>query len=184
MIARNPNLRSDAVRDIIKRSCDRIDTAGGQYDANGRSPFYGFGRVNAKRAVELAMPVQPTTVAIRTAVKDVAIKDLQTSTLDLPIADTGSLKSIKVSVDIEHTYRGDLVVSLRSPAATGVAPVVLHNREGGAADNLKKTYDEVNAPGLVALKNKSPKGTWTLVVADKEAQDTGKIRSFTIEMSF
>ena len=184
VIGRNPNLRWDEVRDIIKRSCDRIDTAGGQYDSNGRSPFYGFGRVNAKKAVELAMPPQPTAVAIRTAVKDVAIKDLQTSSLDLPIADTGALKSIKVSVDIEHTFRGDLVVSVRPPAATGVSPVILHNREGGGADNLKKTYDEVNAPGLVALKNKSPKGTWTLVVADKEAQDTGKIRSFTLEMGF
>jgi subtilisin family serine protease len=184
VLARNPNLRWDEVRDILKRSCDRIDTAGGQYDSNGRSPFYGFGRVNAKKAVELAMPVQPTAVAIRTAVQDVPIKDLKTATLDLPIADTGALKSIKVSVDIEHTYRGDLVVSLKSPAAMGVAPIVLHNREGGSFDNLKKSYDEVSAPGLVALKNKSPKGTWTLSVADKEKQDTGKIKSFTLELSF
>lgn len=184
VIARNPNLRWDEVRDILKRSCDRIDTAGGQYDASGRSPFYGFGRVNAKKAVELAMPPQPAAIAIRTAVKDVPIKDLKTSSLELPIADTGALKSIKVSVDIEHTYRGDLVVSIKPPAATGVSAIVLHNREGGSFDNLKKTYDEVNAPGLVALKNKSPKGTWTLTVADKEKQDTGKIRSFTLEMSF
>ncbi|MEP7147953.1 MAG: S8 family serine peptidase [Acidobacteriota bacterium] len=184
VLARNPNLRWDEVKDILKRSCERIDTAGGQYDSNGRSPFYGFGRVNAKTAVQLAMPAQPAAVAIRTAVKDVPIKDLKTATLELPVADTGALKSVKVSVDIEHTYRGDLVVTLRPPAAAGVAPIVLHNREGGAADNIKKTYDEVNAPGLVALKNKSPKGTWTLSVADKEKQDTGKIRSFTIEMSF
>jgi subtilisin-like proprotein convertase family protein len=184
IIARNPNLRWDEVKDILKRSCDRIDTSGGQYDSTGRSPFYGFGRVNAKKAVELAMPAQPSAVAIRTAVKDVPIKDLKTASLDLPIADTGSLKSIKVAVDIEHTYRGDLVVSLVCPASTGVAPIVLHNREGGAADNIKKTYDEVSAPGLVALKNKNPKGTWTLKVADKEKQDTGKIRSFTLEMSF
>ncbi|HEX6127245.1 MAG TPA: S8 family serine peptidase, partial [Pyrinomonadaceae bacterium] len=184
VLARNPNLRWDEVKDILKRSCERIDTAGGQYDASGHSPFYGFGRVNAKRAVELAMPAQPSAVAIRTAVQDVPIKDLKTATLELPIADTGGLKSIKVSVDIEHTYRGDLVVSVHPPAATGVSPVVLHNREGGSFDNLKKTYDEVNAPGLVALKNKSPKGTWKLSVADKEKQDTGKIRSFTLEMGF
>lgn len=184
VLARNPNLRWDEVRDILKRCCDRIDTAGGQYDASGRSPFYGFGRVNAKKAVELAMPVQPAAVAIRTAVKDVPIKDLKTATLDLPIADTGALKSIKVSVDIEHTYRGDLVVSIKPPANLAVAPIVLHDREGGSFDNLRKTYDEVNAPGLVALKNKNPKGMWTLSVADKEKQDTGKIRSFTVEMSF
>ncbi|HVF31219.1 MAG TPA: S8 family serine peptidase [Pyrinomonadaceae bacterium] len=184
VLARNPALRWDEVRDILKRSCDRIDTAGGQYDSTGRSRFYGYGRVNAKRAVELAMPAQPSPVAIRTIVQDVAIKDLQTATLSLPVADAGSLKSIKVIVDIEHTYRGDLVVSVKPPAATGVSAIVLHDREGGGVDNLKKTYDEVNAPGLVGLKNKSPKGTWTLSVADKEKQDTGKIKSFSIEMRF
>ena len=130
------------------------------------------------------MPAQPTPVAIRTVVQDVAIKDLKTATLSLPVADTTSLKSIKVSIDIEHTYRGDLVVSIKPPAATGVPAIVLHNREGGSFDNLRKTYDEVNAPGLVALKNKSPKGTWTLSVADKEKQDTGKIKSFSLELGF
>ena len=184
VIARNPNLRWDEVKDIIKRSCDQIDTAGGQYDGNGHSPFYGFGRVNAKKAVQLAAPAQPSAVAIRTAVQDVPIKDLQTARLELPIADTGALQGIKVSVDIEHTFIGDLIVSIKPPASIGVAPIILHSREGGPTDNLKKTYDEINAPGLVALKNKSPQGTWTLVVTDKERQDTGRIRSFTLEMRF
>lgn len=38
------------------------------------------------------MPAQPDTVAIRTVVRDVPIRDLQTARLDLPVADTGSLK--------------------------------------------------------------------------------------------
>jgi len=184
VIARNPNLRWDEVKDILKRSCDQIDVAGGQYDVNGHSPLYGFGRVNAKKAVELAVPAQPSTVAIRTAVRDVPIRDLQTARLELPIADTRAIKSIKVSVDIEHTYIGDLVVSVQPPASLSLAPIVLHNREGGATDNIKKTYDEVNAPGLSALKDKSPQGTWTLVVEDRARVDTGKIRSFTLEISF
>lgn len=183
ILARNPNLRWDEVKDVIKRSCDRIDTSGGNYDANGHSHLYGYGRVNAKKAVELAMPAQPDTVAIRTVVRDVPIRDLQTARLDLPVADTGSLKKIKVTVDIEHTYIGDLIVSIKPPTATGVSAIRLHNREGGATDNLKKTYDEINAPGLVALKGKSPKGTWTLIVEDKARVDTGKIRSFTLEMT-
>lgn len=182
ILARNPNLRWDQVKDIIKQSCDRIDTAGGNYDANGHSPLYGFGRVNARKAVELAMPVQVDPIAIRTAMQDVPIKDFTTSKLDLPIADTGTLKSIKVSADIEHTYIGDLIVQIKPPVTTGVNAITLHNRQGGATDNIKKTYDEVNAPGLVALKGKSPKGTWTLIVQDKAKQDTGKIRSFTLEM--
>lgn len=182
VIARNPSLRWDQVKDILKRSCDQIDTAGGNYDANGRSPFYGFGRINAKRAVELALPPQVDPIAIRKIIQDVAISDLKTSKLDLAVADTKPLQSIKVAVDIEHTYIGDLVVHIKPPAATGVNAITLHNREGGALDNIKKTYDEVNAPGLVALKGKSPQGTWTLVVEDKEKQDTGRIRSFTLEM--
>jgi subtilisin-like proprotein convertase family protein len=126
--------------------------------------------------------VQIDPIAIRTAVQDVPIKDLQTAKLTLAVADTSALKSIKVSVDIEHTYIGDLIVRIQPPASTGVSAITLHNREGGSADNIKKTYDEVNAPGLVALRGKSPQGTWTLFVDDKAKQDTGRIRSFTLEM--
>jgi subtilisin family serine protease len=54
IISRNPNLRWDEVKEIIKRSCDQIDAEGGQYDANGHSLYLGYGRVNAEKAVQLA----------------------------------------------------------------------------------------------------------------------------------
>jgi subtilisin family serine protease len=184
ILGRNPNLRFDEVKDILKRSCDQIDSAGGSYGANGQSPFYGFGRVNARKAVELAQPAQPGNVQIRSAVQDVPIKDFKTSKLSMAVADTGILTGLKVTVDIEHTFIGDLVVTLKSPAALGVARIKLHNREGGGTHNMKKTYDSVNAPGLVAFNGKTPQGTWTLEVSDKAQADVGKIRSFTLEMSF
>ncbi|PHJ62415.1 peptidase S8 [Nostoc linckia z18] len=184
IIGRNPNLRWDEVRDIIKRSCDRIDQAGGKYDANGRSPFYGYGRINALKAVELAKPNQPSPIGIFQAVQDVPINDLQTSKLQLAIANTNLVKSIKVSVDIEHTYIADLIVTLNPPAQTGVSPIILHDRLGGSSDNIKTTYDEVNTPKLAAFKGKNPQGNWTLEVQDKANLDTGKIRSFTIEIAF
>ncbi|RCJ19879.1 peptidase S8 [Nostoc sp. ATCC 43529] len=184
IIARNPNLRWDEVRDIIKRSCDRIDQVGGKYDANGRSPFYGYGRINAFKAVELAKPNQPSPVGIFQAVQDVPIADFQTSKLPLAIANTNLIKSIKVTVDIEHTYIADLIVTLNPPAQTGVSPIILHDRLGGSSDNIKTTYDEVNTPKLAAFKGKNPQGTWTLEVQDKANLDTGKIRSFTIEIAF
>jgi subtilisin family serine protease len=184
ILGRNQNLRWDQVRDIIKQSCDQIDQAGGNYDANGHSPFYGYGRINARKAVELALPAQESPVTIFTAVQDVPINDLETSTLTLAIANTNPVKSIKVDVDIEHTYIGDLVVTLQAPVEMGVDSVILHNRQDGATDNIKKTYDEVNTPGLAAFKDKSPQGTWTIEVADKAKQDRGKIRSFTLELGF
>jgi subtilisin family serine protease len=60
ILARNPDLRWNEVKDIIRRSCDRIDEAGGEYDANGHSPYYGFGRVNAATAVGLAQSSDET----------------------------------------------------------------------------------------------------------------------------
>ena len=184
VLARNPGLRWDEVKDIFKRSSDRIDPAGGRYGADGHSVVYGYGRVNAKRAVELAAPPQPNLIAVRSAVKDVPIQDLRKSQLAIEVADAAALKGIKVSVDIEHTYIGDLIVTVVPPPGLGVAPAILHNRQGGGKDNLKESFDPIKAPGLLPLLGKSPKGTWTLAVEDKARQDTGRIRSFSLELHF
>jgi subtilisin family serine protease len=183
VIARNPELRADQVRGILKDACDRIDPAGGAYDAAGHSAKYGFGRLNARRAVELAQPAAAGAVAIRTARVNVPIRDLKVSKITLPIADTSKLRGLKVGVDLEHTYIGDLVVTLRPPPGSGIPAVVLHNREGGSTDNLKRVYDASSTPALAGAAGKVPAGTWTLEVKDQESGDTGVLRAFTLEMS-
>ncbi|MEM6380040.1 MAG: S8 family serine peptidase, partial [Bacteroidota bacterium] len=52
MLAANPNLTWQEVRMIIKNSCDKIDAEFGDYDASGHSPFYGYGKINAGKALE------------------------------------------------------------------------------------------------------------------------------------
>lgn len=54
VLARNPKLTGDQVREILRLCCDRIDARRGKWDKSGRSPYYGFGRVNALKAVLLA----------------------------------------------------------------------------------------------------------------------------------
>jgi hypothetical protein len=54
VLSKNPQLSWDQVKDILKRSCDRIDVARGSYDHNKHSKKYGYGRLNAKNAVDLA----------------------------------------------------------------------------------------------------------------------------------
>jgi subtilisin family serine protease len=54
VLARNPALTSDQIRKILRQTADRIDRRKGRYDANGHSPFYGYGRVNALAAVRAA----------------------------------------------------------------------------------------------------------------------------------
>jgi subtilisin family serine protease len=48
----SPNLTREEVSDILRSTADRIDPEGGEYDSNGHSPYYGFGRVNARRALD------------------------------------------------------------------------------------------------------------------------------------
>ena len=51
-LSMNPQLTRDALRQIMRDSADKI--GGVVYDANGHNDDYGFGRVNAHRAVLLA----------------------------------------------------------------------------------------------------------------------------------
>ena len=55
--------------------------------------------------------------------------------------EVGTIKSIAASVDIEHSYIGDLVVTLKGPGGA----VILHDRESGSKKNLKKSYKKALA---------------------------------------
>ena len=60
MLSANPDLTWQQVKEIIKNSCDKIDNELGDYDANGHSPFYGYGKINANISVENALSAIPT----------------------------------------------------------------------------------------------------------------------------
>jgi uncharacterized repeat protein (TIGR01451 family) len=53
LLSVNPNLTSSEVRDIMRRTCDKI--GGGAYDG-GTNLFYGYGRINAWRALAELVP--------------------------------------------------------------------------------------------------------------------------------
>ena len=55
ILAANPDLTWIQVREIIKETCEKVDKAGGKYDSKGHSKYYGFGRVNAEKAVKKAL---------------------------------------------------------------------------------------------------------------------------------
>lgn len=179
----NPNLKWFEVKELFKRACDRIDPQQGNYDANGHSPQYGYGRLNALTAVNLAKP-QPQNSVNVSRVFDAPIPDMRTVEFTLAVADKSPVEAIAVSVNIKHSYIGDLLIALLPPAGTGVKPIVLHNRAGGATKNLKRTYDKNTAPDLAKLLGKDCSGTWTLHIEDKAPRDIGTLVSFGIELVF
>lgn len=126
-------------------------------------------------------PDQPEPdVRVETA-PNLAIPDNQpagvTSILNVPRA--GRIVRLTVSVDIEHTFIGDLQVSLTTPAGS---TVMLHNRSGGGADNLVESYKSEDIPLLAALLGEQAQGDWTLHVADLAGADFGTLRSWSLEI--
>jgi M6 family metalloprotease-like protein len=91
----------------------------------------------------------------------------------------GELSEVSVEVDIAHTYIRDLVVTLESPRGTSVP---LHHRSGGSADNIMRTFDEEDTPGLTVLRGEPVAGDWKLRVSDHEAADVGKLNRWTLRL--
>jgi len=85
--------------------------------------------------------------------------------------------SVEVSVDISHSYIGDLRVSLRAPAGM---EAILHNETGGSGDNLVKTYTSATTAALGSLAGQAISGTWRLSVSDRAVQDVGKLNTWRV----
>jgi len=103
---------------------------------------------------------------------DYAIAD--NATVDSPITvsgRTGSAPSTSsVSVNIVHTYQGDLKVDLVAPDGSLYN---IHNRTGTSTDNVIKTV-------TLNLSTEALNGTWKLRVNDNAGGDTGYINSWSV----
>jgi extracellular elastinolytic metalloproteinase len=97
----------------------------------------------------------------------------------LTIPDAGVVSSVVVTVDIAHTYIGDLVVALVSPAGTRV---LLHDRAGGGANDLKRDWKSDDVPALTDLIGVGAGGQWTLSVIDKARADVGTLNAWSLDL--
>lgn len=98
------------------------------------------------------------------------------ATVESPITVTGidgnAPADLSVTVDIRHTYRGDLKVELVAP--DGSVYVLKGYSSYDSADNVQATYT-VDASGETA------NGTWKLRVSDNWENDTGNIAGWSLQ---
>ncbi|RUO27030.1 peptidase S8 [Aliidiomarina minuta] len=92
----------------------------------------------------------------------------------ISVSDEGTVFGTEVSVNITHTWIGDLIVTLTSPEGT---EHVLHDRAGGSADDLIETWN------VGTFNGESMTGDWTLHVSDNAAFDTGTLNSWGLVLS-
>jgi subtilisin-like proprotein convertase family protein/subtilisin family serine protease len=148
------------------------------------SPWFGHGRVDAANAVAEALSrrVTPTGQAFRRAsTPGLNIPDNNAAGVSdtLNFTEAGMILSVKATVDITHTYIGDLRVTLTAPSGTAVD---LHNRNGGNADNIQRAFDLTSTPGLAALAGQSLQGNWKLSVQDLALVDVGRLNRWELEI--
>ncbi|GAA0287454.1 hypothetical protein GCM10010302_27280 [Streptomyces polychromogenes] len=166
----NPGITPAQIRDKLATQANDIacPADGRCTGTTANNSFFGEGQVDALKAVGATPPAGKYFE--NTA--DFAIAD--NSTVESPITVTGvtgnAPATLKVGVNIVHTYIGDLKVDLVAPDGT---VYTVHNRAGGSADNINQTYT-VDASSEVA------NGTWKLRVNDNAGGDTGKIDSWNL----
>jgi len=109
---------------------------------------------------------------------------------DLPVAD------VNVRIALDHTFIGDLVISLISPSGT---EVVLISNSCGELSNVDAVFDDDAMPfvcdgspaisgivkplgSLASFVGESAFGQWTLKVSDTAPADGGALKSFGLDI--
>lgn len=115
----------------------------------------------------------PTTMHENTTAAAIPDNDPTGVTSTLEVTEAGTLSSVAVDVEITHSYRGDLLVTLEK----GDTVVTLHDREGAGADDVVRTFDVTDFNGEDAA------GTWALRVVDSANADTGSIVRFGLTLT-
>lgn len=113
------------------------------------------------------------------------------------VTNSVTVNDVNVSVNITHTWDGDLTLTLLSPTGTSVE---LSSGNGGQDDNYTgTTFDDAgtnpitsgSAPftgtfqpegSLASLNGESSVGNWTLMISDSANQDTGTLLDWSLEV--
>ncbi|HZH99122.1 MAG TPA: proprotein convertase P-domain-containing protein, partial [Fimbriimonadaceae bacterium] len=102
--------------------------------------------------------------------------------LDMPA--NATITGVKIGVNISHSWRGDLRISVIHPDGTTVR--LKDENPGDDNSNVLASYPDQDTPvqSLNVFNGKQAQGIWKLQVSDHADLDTGKINSFSVTVSF
>jgi len=179
----NPSLTWRDVQHVLLTSAKKNDPSDSDWTTNGAgyevNHKYGFGRIDAEAAVNAADTWSPAGTEVVAQA---------TSNPNLPIPDNNSVgvsDTIQISEDLsiefveiyftaaDHTYWGDLEVTLVSPDGT---QSVLSGPHYSGSDHRYNNWRFGSARHF----GESSQGTWILTVKDLFVMDTGTFQSWTL----
>lgn len=191
----NPDLTATQVKQVLQSTADKIvDTDPdpqlqlrlGTYDERGYSQWFGYGKVNALKAVQAAQQMKASLQVTQsfhgTNDQKMAIPDNQPQgvTSGITVGDGRSLKDIQVKVSLQHSFLGDVEIRLIPPRGE---TILLQGRTLGSLTQLQATYTPTTTPALRSLLNLSVQGLWQVQVVDRSPQDTGTLQGWELLVS-
>lgn len=136
-----------------------------------------------------------------------ALVDNGTVTSNFTVSGCNTIDDVNVGLSINHTYVGDLFITLKSPNATTIT--LLNSPIGGAdncsGNNVRTLLDDASANGNVdqqcgsgvpsifgtfqpsvpvsGFNGTTGNGTWTLTVTDVFLADTGTLNDWSLQLT-
>jgi len=186
LLESKPALGWRDVQEILIRSARKVDSANTGWITNAAGfhyhHSYGAGMVDAAAAVALAESWNSLATresrevalgAINAGIPDGASTGVSRS-FDLD-GDELRVEHVLCAVDIDHVYRGDLVITLTSPSGTVSQFSEVHGDDNEDYENY--TFLSVRHWGEMATT-----GPWIVKVSGGEAGDSGVLRSASIKV--
>ncbi|WP_416675409.1 proprotein convertase P-domain-containing protein [Egbenema bharatensis] len=196
----NPDLTAKQVKQLLQTTADKVIAANSapdssklnwSYDPYGYAQPVGYGQVNPLRAIEAALPLSQTLPELTPSASLHWIEQAMTTPLDIPdgdpqgvltaitIPDTRAICQIEVSLEIEHSFMGDLEIYLIPPNRI---PLLLQSRTAGRIHILRKTYTFSTTPSLKTLLSQPAKGSWQLHLIDRVPEHTGRLKRWSLKL--
>jgi subtilisin-like proprotein convertase family protein len=184
MLEANPSLSWRDVRYILAATANRNDPGHRDWQANGAGLWvnhdYGFGIVNADRAVELAEHWTPLSASFSEAAEvlvDRPIPDNQSAGLSVELVLSNDLMVEFVDVYFDasdHPRIGDLEIELTSPAGTRSVLAEVHPQVFGLFRYRNWRFGTARHLGEAA------RGVWTIRARDLVPGSAGSLSSVKI----
>jgi subtilisin-like proprotein convertase family protein len=203
MLEVNPNLGYRDVQQILAYTAHQTDYSSGKVTANGATDWNGgglqfifgaqttgFGQVDALGAVRLAASWDTTAktvantvevVAKQTVAQAIPDNDLAGVTSKINVASDMVVERVDVSVNINHSFIGDLQIALTSP--TGTTSYLMYRPSQGALSAFGSSQNDVHFTFDTVLDwGESATGQWSLNVVDLSKGSVGTFTDWTLDL--
>jgi proprotein convertase subtilisin/kexin type 2 len=199
----NPNLTWRDVRLVLAESARKVDstdsgwetagtkiTSGSKYNFNHK---YGFGAADAAEAVKLAatwtnvgamVTYTTSTASVGTAIPDNNTTGVS-NTINVSNSNINKIEYVAITVNINHAYVGDLVITLTSP--NGSVSVLakeargcINTDTGSIIDCGNFHIDKTWRFGSARHLGEAANGNWVIKVSDRASADTGTFTSWSL----